>query len=111
MADIESENMIYYQFKPRDRCIHTAVKVWRTALNNIGLAHVDVPEITKCLMDWNVCLKSDTIDGKIEELEDQLALQVKDKELRYLYVTRDMGWREYHQTFYRAYHMIADGDD
>lgn len=90
-AQLTGGRWIYYSFKPIDRYMPTAEYVWRTALDNIGLKHMELPEIQKSLMDWVVILDPDTLEGKEHELEAELAQQVEYKELRYLNVTAYKG--------------------
>jgi hypothetical protein len=78
---------IWYEFKPIDRCMTTAVHVWRTALDNIGLQHKELPEITPTLVDWGVMLNEVELEGKADKLEEQLILQVQQQELRYLNIS------------------------
>lgn len=75
---------IYYEFKSHDRYIPTAITIWRTALDNIGLQHVQVPEICTCLTHWGIDIDPKVLEGKQEELATQLALQVACGQLRYL---------------------------
>ena len=86
MADMSlstSERWIYYNFNR----VSSSIKVWRTALDNIGLQHLELPEINMSIMECVVVLDADTLDGKEDELEQQMANKVEQNEIQHLTVT------------------------
>lgn len=64
----------------------SAIQVWRTVLDNAGLQHMPLPEITSTLVDWYVCLDISALEGKELDLEQELAMKVAQHQLRYLNV-------------------------
>ncbi len=62
------------------------VEIWRTALDKLGLQHVDV-HMDHSLMGSIIWTHLDDFEGKHEDLEMEVARSVQDGDLRFLLVT------------------------
>jgi hypothetical protein len=106
---INDINYIYYEFRPHDRRMPSAVTAWRTALDNIGLEHVKLPEISYCLTHWGVFIDPEILEGKKEELAQQLAAQVAQRQLRYLELHEYEGFNPDGTRFLKDYREYTSG--